>query len=154
MNDDFCSSPLLTIVVPCFNGMTCIRKCLDSFLPAPVPVQIVTIDDNSGDSTLAILLEYKAKFPGIFDVIHNNENLYASGCRNLGLGIARGKYVFFADCDDWILKDPFYTCLSELEESGADLCLAAEEMNGAGFKTNYQKHVTRIADGSIIDCNF
>ena len=43
------SSPVLSIIIPVYNGEKCIKGCLDSIIQAPIPVEyeILVVSDGS-----------------------------------------------------------------------------------------------------------
>lgn len=88
-----------TIIIPHKNIPNLLQRCLDS-IPRRDDLQIIIIDDNS-DSKVVNFQE----FPGLnekqVDVIFDKTGLGAGHARNRGLNIARGKWILFADCDDY-----------------------------------------------------
>ena len=95
--------PLVSVIVPVYNGERFLRAALDSALAQTFQdVEIIVIDDGSGDSSGAIADEYAARNPARFVVIHQrNGGLVVA--RNAGLAVARGRYVALLDADDeWL----------------------------------------------------
>lgn len=101
---------LLSIIIPVYNIESyieeCLRSCIDQNIDSD-SYEIIIVNDGSTDNSLNIAEQYKQKFNNI--IIVNKENGGLSSARNAGLGIARGKYVWFIDGDDIIschcLKD-------------------------------------------------
>ncbi|WP_233577197.1 glycosyltransferase [Parabacteroides sp. TM07-1AC] len=93
--------PTFSIVVPVYNSERFLHKCIDSLLDQSYPdFELVLVDDGSTDSSGRICDEYAGKDLRI-KVIHT-VNQGVSVARNLGLSVARGKYVNFVDSDDWV----------------------------------------------------
>ena len=97
------STPLVSVIVPVYNVEPYLRECLRSILASSVsPLEIIAVDDGSGDSSPAILDEFAQE--GRIKVIHQS-NGGPSKARNAGLAAATGEYVGFVDADDWMDDD-------------------------------------------------
>lgn len=97
---------LITIVIPSYNVEKYLSKCLDSIVLQDLGlynIEIIVVNDGSTDSTEDIAKSYAAKFAFIQVICQPNKGL--SAARNTGLSIAKGKYVWFIDSDDWIKLD-------------------------------------------------
>ncbi len=90
-----------TIIIPHKNTPDLLRKCLDS-IPKRDDVQIIVVDDNSDEDKVDF-----AHFPGLSEerteVYLTKEGKGAGYARNVGLQHAIGKWVVFADADDFFL---------------------------------------------------
>ena len=98
-----------SIIIPHKNIPDLLQKCLDS-IPRREDVQIIVVDDNSD----ANIVDFN-NFPGLNDpyievIFGKNENgrKGAGYARNLGLKRAKGKWLIFADADDF-----FMPCFNE-----------------------------------------
>lgn len=92
----------LSIIIPYYNGELCIAKCLDSLLHQNLSsseYEIIVVDDGSTHH-LETLMSYVDSNPNIHYLYQKN-NKHATA-RNNGLSIAKGDYVFFCDCDDFV----------------------------------------------------
>ena len=63
------------------------RNCIESLLPGGEDVEIIIVDDGSGDGTAAIADEYAEKYPTIVRTIHQ-ENGGHGAAVNTGLANA------------------------------------------------------------------
>ena len=91
--------PLISIIIPVYNGEKYLRPCIDSILHQTYQHwELLLIDDGSPDSSGAICDEY-ASDPRI-SVVHK-ENGGQASARNQGVAMAKGEYISFVDCDDW-----------------------------------------------------
>ena len=93
------TQPLVSVVMPVYNGAAYIKKAVDSVYAQDVPLELLVIDDCSTDNTKEILDSYGDKSG--FRYFRNNRNLGAAGSRNLGVREAKGEYIAFLDADDW-----------------------------------------------------
>ncbi len=117
----------VSVVVPAHNAMPELSRALDSVISQTYPLQnmeIVVVDDGSCDGTWDVLREYKQKYPGLF-VLRRIETPSGSPAkpRNEGLSLARGKYVFFLDADDWLGSQAIARMVDHAEEWGSDVLL-------------------------------
>jgi len=90
------SLPLISCIVPVFNGERYLAEALDSILAQTYqPVEIIVVDDGSTDGTRELVPRYGNR---IRYVRQNNQG--APTARNLGLSMALGAFVAFLDSDD------------------------------------------------------
>lgn len=95
---------LISIIVPVYNVEEYLNRCIDSILLQTYNnIEILLIDDGSLDKSSQICDEYMKKDKRI-KVIHK-KNGGLSDARNVGIDIARGKYITFIDSDDSVEKD-------------------------------------------------
>jgi GT2 family glycosyltransferase len=93
-------SPLVTALVPTWNGAAFIGRTLESLARQSWPrLEILVGDDASTDGTLAVVRDFAARHPGT-RVIERTENLGWLGNSNDLMARARGELMFFAFHDD------------------------------------------------------
>jgi len=96
-------NPLVSVIIPIYNTAEYLCACLDSVMGQTYErLQIILIDDGSGDGCGAICDAYARK-DGRFEVICNTHH-GVSYSRNCGLDRARGKYIAFVDSDDTVCE--------------------------------------------------
>ncbi len=92
-------SPLVSVIIPVFNVVNQLERCLDSVLAQTYTnLEIILIDDGSTDGSEKLCDDLAPKDPRIKVIHQSNRGL--SGARNTGLKAARGNYVTFVDSDD------------------------------------------------------
>lgn len=112
------NKPIYSIIIPHYNIPDLLQRLLDS-IPQREDIEIIVVDDNSSSDVVDF-----NHFPGsdrndvriIFDKKGGNGG-YA---RNLGLDVAEGKWLLFADADDFFnycIRD----VLDEYANSSADI---------------------------------
>jgi len=90
---------LVSVVVPVFDGARFLRECLDSLIEQDhSPLEIVVVDDGSGDDSAAIAEEFARRHESVRVLRRAHEGLGAS--RNAGIEAARGELIGFCDDDD------------------------------------------------------
>jgi len=108
-----------SIIIPHKNIPQLLRRCLDS-IPKRDDVQIVVVDDNSDEDKVDF-----NSFPGVdepnTEVYLTKEGKGAGYARNVGLSKAVGKWVVFADADDYFHTEIFNEILDKCIESSSDV---------------------------------
>lgn len=92
----------VSVVVPCFRCKATIGRAIASVEAQSVqPLEIILVDDASGDGTLEMLLEVRRRLGADrVKVIALECNLGAGEARNAGWNAAKGEFVAFLDADD------------------------------------------------------
>lgn len=106
---------IVTFAIPCYNSEGYMRNCIESLLPGGEDVEIIIVDDGSGDGTAAIADEYAEKYPTIVRTIHQ-ENGGHGAAVNTGLTNATGLYYKVVDSDDWVDADAYRQVLDTLRK--------------------------------------
>jgi glycosyltransferase involved in cell wall biosynthesis len=89
-------APLISCVVPVYNGERFIAEALDSiFNQTYRHIEVIVADDGSTDETSRIVGSYENRVRRVFQ-----ERGGPSATRNLGLRHARGELIAFLDADD------------------------------------------------------
>jgi glycosyltransferase involved in cell wall biosynthesis len=98
----------LSIIIPHYNSPALLMKLLDS-IPQNDDIQVVVVDDNSKEKIEEYKQLQRNKAYETVLFLTNAEGMKGAGAaRNEGLKFAKGKWVLFADADDFFL-DGFYT---------------------------------------------
>ena len=111
--------PLVSVIVPVYNGERFLRAALDSALAQTFQdIEIIVVDDGSKDSSGAIADEYAARNPGKFVVIHA-QNGGVVPARNAGIAVARGRYLAMLDADDEWMPHHLAASVALLEKNSS-----------------------------------
>jgi len=111
-------------------------ECLDSLLDQNLSeddFEIIVVNDESKDRTLTIATEYSN--------IHNNikvldkKNGGVGAARNSGLDMATGKYIYFLDPDDFLVKNVLGKLLDTIQKYDLDILT----FKSLQFKTEVSK---------------
>lgn len=88
--------PLVSCVLPVFNGEAYLREAIDSVLAQTwATVEVVVVDDGSTDGTAAVARSYADRVRYV-----HQENAGPAAARNRGIEASRGALVAFLDADD------------------------------------------------------
>lgn len=97
---------LLSIIVPVYNIENYIGACINSILDQNLnkdSYEILIIDDGSKDGSSKIVADFEAKHDNI--TVFRQENIGLGGARKSGLKLAKGKYLYFLDGDDYLARN-------------------------------------------------
>lgn len=59
----------ISFAIPSYNSQDYMSHAIESILTGGEDVEIIIVNDGSGDRTLEIAREYKKKYPGIIKVV-------------------------------------------------------------------------------------
>ncbi|WP_240670150.1 glycosyltransferase [Actinoplanes solisilvae] len=95
----------ISVIVLTYNSARTIDRCLDSLVAQEVaPAEIIIVDDDSTDTTLAAVEEFRGRCDIPVSVLRNGQHNISRG-RNLGMAVARTRLVAFLDSDAWAATD-------------------------------------------------
>ena len=106
----------VSVVMCTYNGAPYLRQQLDTIINQTYPIhELIVQDDQSTDDTMAILVEYAARYP--FMQIHRkqqrkgiNDNFYSA------MAYATGDYIALSDQDDIWHSNKLLTACMALRE--------------------------------------
>jgi glycosyltransferase involved in cell wall biosynthesis len=105
------TAPLVTCIVPCFNGARYLAETIESILAQTHrPLEMIVVDDGSTDESPRIVRSY-----GDAVHYHRRENGGPGAAYNTGLGLATGDFIAFLEQDDLWLPDKTRRQLAEFE---------------------------------------
>ena len=102
------TEPLVSVILPCYNGEKYLPKFLDSLLLQNYRnIEFIFVNDGSTDNSEQIFLEFKPKLEtkGWKVLYLKQENGGAASAINTGLKHFSGKYLTWPDSDDILLPD-------------------------------------------------
>ncbi len=118
-NRDSGGQPLVSIIIPHWNGIKVLEECLNSLKKTTYPnLEIIVVDNASTDGSPEWV---EKNYPDI-KLVRNSENKgYAGGC-NRGAENASGDFLLFLNNDtvhekDWI--EPLVETMTSDEQTGA-----------------------------------
>ncbi|MFD5427801.1 glycosyltransferase family 2 protein [Streptomyces sp. NPDC127084] len=125
---DSCAEPAtcpdVSVIIGAYEAMPYLVKCLDSVEAqtlAPERMEIVAVDDGSTDGTGTYLDRFAARTPVPMRVVHQPNSGAPGGPRNIGLAMARGRYVFFLDADDHLGHEALAALVTMADLAGTDV---------------------------------
>ena len=136
-------NPLISIIIPVYNGEKYLRPCFDSIIKQTyVNWEMILIDDGSTDGSGAICDEY-AKNAHI-SVFHKKNEGQAKA-RNIGIEMAKGDYISFVDCDDWLEPDMYEKMMDVLTSQDAEIVIS-------GYIEEYANRKKEVHNDGTMAC--
>ena len=121
-----------SIIIPHKNTPDLLKRCINS-IPVRKDLEIIIVDDNSSEKFVDF-----DNFPGLHrentTVIFNKEGKGAGNARNIAIPKAKGKYIIFADSDDF-----FNSCFNDILDDYSNMnfdvvYFNANSVNSTTFK--------------------
>ncbi|TIS77898.1 MAG: glycosyltransferase family 2 protein [Mesorhizobium sp.] len=113
--------PDVTFVIAAYNAELTIERAIASAIAQrDVSVEVIVVDDQSRDRTLDLARSYPED---IVRVVALAQNRGPGGARNVGLELARGRWVAVLDSDDAIYPGRICTMIDRAEKAGAEIAV-------------------------------
>jgi glycosyltransferase involved in cell wall biosynthesis len=113
-------SPLVSILIPCYNAEPWLAQTLESALAQTWPHrEIIVVNDGSTDPSLQIARQYEVRGIRVLD----QPNRGASAARNAAFAACQGEWIEFLDADDLLAPDKIERQMRLAEAVGADFML-------------------------------
>lgn len=90
-----------TIIIPFRDSINSIYRLLNT-IPSSEKIEIIIVDNSIEPLTKESICSEKH-----FTLIYSQPNHYAGGARNIGIEHAHGKWLIFADADDYFTDNAF-----------------------------------------------
>ncbi|MCR4902444.1 MAG: glycosyltransferase [Butyrivibrio sp.] len=116
----------VSIIIPAYNIEDLLERCVKSLVNQTYPadkLEIIVVDDGSGDSTGEIADKLAAEHENVF--AYHQKNAGSSAARNNGLSHATGSFVGFVDSDDFVdehMVEALMDVIDEFDVPMAQVC--------------------------------
>lgn len=135
----------VSIIIPVYNAELYLKRCIDSCINQTYKnIEIILINDGSKDNSEKIIKTYQDERI----VYIHKENSGVSATRNIGLKIATGKYIMFADADDWYELDAVEQMVNAIEKENCD---AIRSNYNRVIQSQCYKNSEKIQNNKIIE---
>ncbi|WP_455592387.1 glycosyltransferase family 2 protein [Bacteroides sp.] len=129
-------NPLVSIIINFYNGEQYLANAINSVLNQTYKnLELVLYDNVSADNSALIVQQYKDER---IRYALADEHTSLGEARNRALKIAKGDFISFLDCDDWIERDKVEISLTHFSQDAVGLVYT----NGYTFyekKKQYKK---------------
>jgi glycosyltransferase involved in cell wall biosynthesis len=113
---DSAELPLVTVVTISYNSESVLERTIESvFHQTYRMIEYVIIDGGSTDATVSIIERNRARL----SYWRSGPDGGISNAFNLGIAVARGRYIALVNSDDWMSPDQIAHAVNALESSGA-----------------------------------
>ena len=121
----------VSIIMPYYNAAVYIRETIESIIAQTfMDWELIIIDDCSPAPETAEVLRSVARMDSRIKVIRAEKNGGAGVARNIGIKIAKGRYIGFCDSDDWWYPTKLEEQLHFMQTNGYELtCTWYEDAN-------------------------
>ena len=123
----------VSVIIPVYNEERYIERCLNSLLNQSFPryeMEWIVVDGNSTDRTMEILSRYSSNVPMCILV---NKKRATPASLNMGIKVAKGKYIIRFDAHASFPDDYIEKCVNCLETVDADNVGGYVETRAEGF---------------------
>ncbi len=116
--------PKISIVVPIYNVEKYLESCIESILNQTfTDFELILVNDGSTDNSPSICNRYKNMDERIR--VYHKKNGGVSSARNLGIHVAKGKYISFIDPDDTIEPTMYEIMYREAVKTKSDIIISS-----------------------------
>jgi glycosyltransferase involved in cell wall biosynthesis len=113
-------TPLVSILIPCYNARPWLAETLESALAQTWPAkEIIVVDDGSRDGSADVARTFAGR--GVQVAVQENRG--ASAARNRAYRLAQGDFIQHLDADDLLAPDKIARQMSLAEKTGPEIAL-------------------------------
>lgn len=140
-------APLVSIITPCYNAAPFLQNTIESVINQTYSNwEMLIVDDCSTDSSAEIIKQFAEKDSRIRYFRNQQPSGSPSKPRNIGIELAKGKYIAFLDADDVWLSQKLELQITEMEEKGLVFVYSDyEKINQNGDRNNRIIHMPQTA---------
>lgn len=109
--------PLVSVIIPNYNHAPYLKQRIDSVLEQTFQdFEVIILDDCSPDNSREIIEQYR-HHPKVVHIEYNTTNSGSPFKQwKKGIDLAKGKYIWIAESDDWAEKDFLEVLLLKFNE--------------------------------------
>lgn len=112
----------VSIIIPVYNTQDYLKDCLESCVNQTMQdIEIIAVDDASTDCSRKMLEEYKVRYTNKLIYKTLDANRGPGQCRNIGIKLSTGKYIYFLDSDDILELNACELLYKEAEKENAEI---------------------------------
>jgi len=131
--------PSLTVVIPCYNERTTVRRIVDAVRECGIaPLEIIIVDDCSTDGTREVLKNEIA--PLVSKIVYHETNQGKGAALRSGFKHATYDFVIVQDADLEYDPHEFTSLIEPLAQGKADVVFGSRFMGGRPHRVLYFWH--------------
>ncbi len=148
---------LISIIMPVYNAVKYIDITIKSILNQTYKnFELIIVDDGATDGTGEICREYSQKYDKVIYMHQNNVGVCAA--RNIGISLAKGKYIAFIDHDDEYKENYLEAMFKIAEKHNLDMVKCSvrfeDQLANGKILTRYDRFVSSILSKEEIIENY
>lgn len=108
---------IVSVIIPTYNEEKHLESCLQSIYRQKFSrkcIEIIVVDDGSTDATIKIAKRFKAR------ILHSGFH-HIERSKSIGIGAAKGKYLFFIDADIRLVEANIVSTAVNILENNDDI---------------------------------
>jgi len=131
--------PSLSVVIPCYNERTTVRRIVDVVRECGIePLEIIVVDDCSTDGTREVLEKEIA--PLVSKIVYHEKNQGKGAALRTGFKHATHDFVIVQDADLEYDPHDFASLIEPLAQGRADVVFGSRFMGGRPHRVLYFWH--------------
>jgi N-acetylglucosaminyl-diphospho-decaprenol L-rhamnosyltransferase len=136
---------LLSVIIVSWNVRELLRRCLISLAPHrdAIPMQVIVVDSASGDGSAEMVA---ADFPWV-ELVASPDNVGFPAANNIGLDIARGRYLLLLNPDTEVVGEALATLIAYLEANPGVGIAGPQLLNPDGSVQSSRRRFPTLATG-------
>ena len=128
---------MVSCIIPVYNAEKYLHEAIDSVVNQTIGfeknIQLLLVNDGSGDGSGKICEEYAKEYPN--NVVYiEQENAGVSAARNVGLDVAAGEFIAFLDSDDLMDTDYIQKGIEQFNKYGEQIDIVSYPLKFFGAK--------------------
>jgi glycosyltransferase involved in cell wall biosynthesis len=129
----------LSVVMPVYNERATLRAVVERVLAVSLDIELLCVDDGSGDGSREILSELQVRFPQI-KVFLQPQNMGKGAALRRGIQEATGDFVIIQDADLEYNPAEYPVLLGPLVEGKADVVYGSRFLGAGPHRVLYFWH--------------
>lgn len=145
------NNPIISVIIPIYKTEKFIKRCLYSLFEQTLKnVEYILINDCTPDKSIVIAKKIIKSYPDRDIILLENEiNIGLAGVRNIGIKIAKGKYIIFIDSDDYVELTMLEDMYNKAEVKNADIVITDYYLN----YPQKQIYIKQSAPSTGVECS-
>lgn len=134
----------VSVIVPVYNAGSYFKRRIESLIAQTMSdIEIILVLDCPTDNS-GVMAEKYAITDERIKIIHNKENTHVGVSRNIGLEVANGEYIAFADHDDYCEINMYEVLYNLAVENDADIVFSDMYEVTFGGKLRQKKYIPSV----------
>lgn len=136
-------APMVSIVIPVYNTLQYLGRCLNSIVYQTLKdIEIIVIDDCSSEDIQSVVSKYNDDCRLKYCRLEQRSNI--GFARSYGMSLSKGKYITFCDSDDWVDLSTYEDMYNSIERTSSDVAMCSlyreyEDSNDILYKCFYDR---------------